>query len=34
MSFFKTFYDKIETFFEILADARLKSIQARKNMWY
>jgi hypothetical protein len=34
MSFFKSVYEKIESFFNILAEARMKSIEARKNMWY
>lgn len=33
MSFFKKMYHKLETFFTIIAEARLKSIEARK-MWY
>jgi hypothetical protein len=34
MSFFKAVYTKLETLFEIIAEARMKSIEARKSMWY
>lgn len=34
MSFFKKVYHKIETLFNIIAEARMKSIEAKKGMWY
>jgi hypothetical protein len=33
MSFFKKIYNGIETFFNILAESRMKAIEARKKTW-